>query len=63
LLVLDSTVIHGSESHGTHDHILVLDGSGSLQTTFCWNTCTAYTNQAKVSVCKASGSVCDLALT
>jgi hypothetical protein len=32
LLALSSTVIPGSESHGTHDHVLVSDGSGSLQT-------------------------------
>jgi hypothetical protein len=31
LLVLASAVILGSESHGTHDHILISDGSGSLQ--------------------------------
>jgi uncharacterized membrane protein YkvI len=33
LLALASTVILGSESHGTHDLILLSDGSGSLQTT------------------------------
>jgi hypothetical protein len=33
LLAIASTGIHGSESHGTHDHILLSDGSGSLQTT------------------------------
>jgi hypothetical protein len=32
LLVLASTVILGSESHGTQDYILLSDGSGSLQT-------------------------------
>jgi hypothetical protein len=31
LLALASTVILGSESHRTHDHILLSDGSGSLQ--------------------------------
>jgi hypothetical protein len=31
LLVLASTVILGSESHEIHDHILLSDGSGSLQ--------------------------------
>jgi hypothetical protein len=31
LLALASTVILGSDSHGTHDHILLPDGSGSLQ--------------------------------
>jgi hypothetical protein len=31
LLALASTVILGSESHGTHDHILHSDGFGSLQ--------------------------------
>jgi hypothetical protein len=30
---LPCTVILGSESHGTHDHILLSDGSGSLQAT------------------------------
>jgi hypothetical protein len=33
LLALASTVTLGSESHGTHDHVLLSDGSGSLQTT------------------------------
>jgi hypothetical protein len=33
LLALASTVILGSESHETHDHTLLSDGSGSLQTT------------------------------
>jgi hypothetical protein len=33
LLTLDSTVILGSESHETHDHILLSDRSGSLQAT------------------------------
>jgi hypothetical protein len=32
LLALASTVILGSESHRTHDRILLSDGSGSLQT-------------------------------
>jgi hypothetical protein len=32
LLALASRIILGSESHGTHDHILVSHGSGSLQT-------------------------------
>jgi hypothetical protein len=32
LLVLASTAILGSESHGTHDHILLSDDSGSFQT-------------------------------
>jgi hypothetical protein len=32
LLALASTVILGSESHGTHYHILLSDGSGSIQT-------------------------------
>jgi hypothetical protein len=32
LLALASTVILGSESHRTHGHILLSDGSGSLQT-------------------------------
>jgi hypothetical protein len=31
LLALASTVIPGSESRGTQDHILFPDGSGSLQ--------------------------------
>jgi hypothetical protein len=31
LLVLASTVIFDTESHGTHGHILVSDGAGSLQ--------------------------------
>jgi hypothetical protein len=31
LLVLASTVIFGSESHKTRDHILQFDGSGILQ--------------------------------
>jgi hypothetical protein len=31
LLVLASTVILGSDPHGTHDHILLPDGSESLQ--------------------------------
>jgi hypothetical protein len=31
LLTLASTVILGSESHGTHGLILLFDGSGSLQ--------------------------------
>jgi hypothetical protein len=34
LLALASTVILGSESHGTHDHILLYDDSGSLQLVF-----------------------------
>jgi hypothetical protein len=33
LLALASTAILGSESHGTHDHILLSDGSGRLQVT------------------------------
>jgi hypothetical protein len=33
LLALTSTVILGSELRGTHYHILLSDGSGSLQTT------------------------------
>jgi hypothetical protein len=33
LLALASTVILGSKSHGFHDHILLSDGFGSLQTT------------------------------
>jgi hypothetical protein len=33
LLGLASTVILGSESHGTHDRILLSHGSGSLETT------------------------------
>jgi hypothetical protein len=33
LLTLGSTVILGSESHGTHGHILLSDGSGILQLT------------------------------
>jgi hypothetical protein len=32
LLGLASTAIHYSEPHGTHDHILLSDGFGSLQT-------------------------------
>jgi hypothetical protein len=32
LLLLASTVVLGSESHGTHGHILHPGGSGSLQT-------------------------------
>jgi hypothetical protein len=35
LLALSNKVVLGSESHGTHDHILLSDGSGSLQTTNC----------------------------
>jgi hypothetical protein len=31
LLVLASTVILRAESHGTHEHVLLSDGSGSLQ--------------------------------
>jgi hypothetical protein len=31
LLVLASTVIVGSELHGTHDQILLSDGFGSIQ--------------------------------
>jgi hypothetical protein len=31
LLALASTVIFSFESHETHDHILLPDGSGSLQ--------------------------------
>jgi hypothetical protein len=34
LLVLASTVIFGSDFHGSHDHTLLTDDSGSLQTTF-----------------------------
>jgi hypothetical protein len=30
MLALASTVILGSEPHGTNDHILLSDGSGSL---------------------------------
>jgi hypothetical protein len=33
MLALASTVILGSRSHGTHDHILLSDGSGNLQIT------------------------------
>jgi hypothetical protein len=33
LLALDRTVILGSESHETRDHIFLSNGSGSLQTT------------------------------
>jgi hypothetical protein len=33
LLVLASTTILGSESHGTHDYISLSDGAGTLQTT------------------------------
>jgi hypothetical protein len=32
LLALANTVIFGSESHRTHDHILLSDGFWSLQT-------------------------------
>jgi hypothetical protein len=32
-MVLASTMILVSESHGTHDHILLSNGSGSPQTT------------------------------
>jgi hypothetical protein len=32
LLAIASAVILGSESHGTHDHILLFQGSGSCQT-------------------------------
>jgi hypothetical protein len=32
LMALASTVIVGSDPHGTHDHIFLSDGSGSLQT-------------------------------
>jgi hypothetical protein len=38
LLALASTLIRGSESHGTHDHVLLSDGSGSLQTPNYLNT-------------------------
>jgi hypothetical protein len=31
LLILARTVIHGSETHGAHYHILLSDSSGSLQ--------------------------------
>jgi hypothetical protein len=31
LLALVSTMVLGSESHGTQDHILLFDGAGSLQ--------------------------------
>jgi hypothetical protein len=33
LLVLASVVVLGSESHGTHDHILLSDGSARFETT------------------------------
>jgi hypothetical protein len=33
LLVLASTIIFGFKSHGTHDHILLPNNSGSLQIT------------------------------
>jgi hypothetical protein len=33
MLALGSTLILGSESHGTHDHILLPDGSRSVQAT------------------------------
>jgi hypothetical protein len=36
LLAVASTVILGSECHGTRDHILFCDGSGSLRTTTRW---------------------------
>jgi hypothetical protein len=38
LLVLASTVILGSESHGTRDHISLSDGSGSRATLLDWLT-------------------------
>jgi hypothetical protein len=41
LLVLASTVILGSESHGTHGHILKSDGSGSLQTSLLYGRNTS----------------------
>jgi hypothetical protein len=34
LLALASTEILGSVSHETHDHILLTDGSGSIQTSY-----------------------------
>jgi hypothetical protein len=34
LLVLASTIILGSDSHGSHDNILFSDGSGSFQAQF-----------------------------
>jgi hypothetical protein len=34
LLVLVSTVILGSESHGIHDAILLSEGSGNLQAVY-----------------------------
>jgi hypothetical protein len=34
LLGLANAMILGSEFHGTHDHILLSDGSGSLQSIF-----------------------------
>jgi hypothetical protein len=37
LLALASTAILGSEAHGTHDHILLSEGSGILQTTLSTN--------------------------
>jgi hypothetical protein len=40
LLALASTVIFGYESHGTHGHILLSDGSGSLQTLPCCFCCS-----------------------
>jgi hypothetical protein len=38
LMVLASRVILGSESHGNYDHILLSDGSASLQT-FSFGLC------------------------
>jgi hypothetical protein len=38
LLAFASIVIPGSESNGTHDHILLSDRSRSLQTTHPWLT-------------------------
>jgi hypothetical protein len=42
LLALASTIIFGSESHETHDHILLSGGSASLQANI-------YTNPIRTS--------------
>jgi hypothetical protein len=44
LLALASTVILGSKSHGTHDHILLSDSSGSLQATLLFTGCLWHAN-------------------
>jgi hypothetical protein len=54
LLALASTAIIGFESHGTHDHILLSDGSGSLQTTSLCHLSAKFGRSVKLLLVLAS---------